>query len=177
MYPLVKGKCFSPEGGRTCSKPKHSCLRKVVSFYHAPWRKAWRLAGRAIQVLLQQTSPGFAVWNLNEATTTFQKQFALLHSGSDPWICEQCRRPKWRATLLVADAAQMYEQIDTAQVLSSFGRGGSEDARCNLEGRQSLCADEGELQVGLAGICTPDPQHLRFFRCSNCAVCSGPAAP
>ena len=45
MYPFVKAKCFDTSGGRLCRKKNHSCFRKVVSFFKAPWRRAWRLAG------------------------------------------------------------------------------------------------------------------------------------
>lgn len=35
VYPFVKSKCFSAAGGHICQKPRHSCVRKVVS---SPWR-------------------------------------------------------------------------------------------------------------------------------------------
>ncbi|CAE7587433.1 unnamed protein product, partial [Symbiodinium microadriaticum] len=95
---------------------------KVVSFYHAPWRKAWRLAGRAIQIIVQATFPGFAVWNLQAAVPQFCEAFGQLRCSTDPCRCERCGAAKHPSTLLVADAAQMYEQIDTAKVLIAFDR-------------------------------------------------------
>ncbi|CAE7835989.1 unnamed protein product [Symbiodinium sp. CCMP2592] len=94
----------------------------VVSFYHAPWRKAWRLAGRAIQIIVQATFPGFAVWNLQTAVPQFCEAFDQLRSSTNPCRCDKCGAAKYPSTLLVADAAQMYEQIDTTKVLLAFDR-------------------------------------------------------
>ncbi|CAE7289589.1 unnamed protein product [Symbiodinium sp. CCMP2456] len=99
-------------------KGKVTAKSMVVSFYHAPWRKAWRLAGRAIQIIVQATFPGFAVWNLQ----AFCEAFGQLRCSTDPSRCERCGAAKHPSTLLVADAAQMYEQIDTAKVLLAFDR-------------------------------------------------------
>ena len=55
MYPFVKAKCYAQSGGHTCKKVGHSCFRKVVSFYKIPWRKAWRFASRALQILVIST--------------------------------------------------------------------------------------------------------------------------
>ena len=120
MYPFVKAKCFAASGGHTCKKKNHSCLRKVVSFFRAPWRGAWRLAGRAIQVLIRVTGPGFSVWKLKQVVPIFQQKMAGLRSSPCPQMCVCCKGPKHATTLLVADAAQMYEQVNSNLVLQAF---------------------------------------------------------
>ena len=120
MYPFVKAKCFSATGGRTCSKANHSCLRKVVSFFKSPWRRAWRLAGRAIQVLISLTGDGFSVWQLKQIIPTFRARMAKLRVSQQPGQCIMCGKCKPFTSLLIADAAQMYEQINTILVLEAF---------------------------------------------------------
>ena len=120
MYPFVKAKCFAASGGHTCQKIGHSCLRKVVSFVHVPWRRAWRLGGRAVQILISSTGPGFSVWKLKQVVPIFRQKFGMLRWGPDPQECICCNGPKWYTTLLVADAAQMYEQVDSRLVLDAF---------------------------------------------------------
>ena len=120
MYPFVKAKCFSATGGHTCSKANHSCLRKVVSFFKSPWRRAWRLAGRAIQVLISLTGDGFSVWQLKQIIPTFRARMAKLRVSQQPGQCTMCGKCKPFTSLLIADAAQMYEQINTILVLEAF---------------------------------------------------------
>jgi hypothetical protein len=120
MYPFVKAKCFSATGGHTCSKANHSCLRKVVSFFKSPWRRAWRLAGRAIQVLISLTGDGFSVWQLKQIIPTFRARMAKLRVSQQPGQCIMCGKCKPFTSLLIADAAQMYEQINTILVLEAI---------------------------------------------------------
>lgn len=120
MYPFVKAKCFDRNGGRLCQKKNHSCFRKVVSFFRAPWRRAWRLAGRAIQILVIATGAGFSVWRLRDVIPQFRSGFGKLRSSSSPMRCENCQCEKRATCMLVADAAQMYEQVSTDLVLQAF---------------------------------------------------------
>lgn len=120
MYPFVKAKCFAENGGRSCSKKNHSCFRKVVSFFNVPWRKAWRLAGRAVQILIISTGAGFSVWRLRNVIPQFRRGFGKLRSSKSPLRCERCQCDKNHTCVLVADAAQMYEQINASLVLRAF---------------------------------------------------------
>ena len=51
-YATIKSKCFSA-GRKVCSKPLHSCVRKVVSCASWPGRKRWRSSHRALQAVGQ----------------------------------------------------------------------------------------------------------------------------
>ena len=120
MYPFVKSKCYAAEGGHVCKKPRHSCLRKVVSFFRAPWRRSWRLVGRGIQLLIMSTGPGFSVWRLRDIIPTLQKGLQVLRAPGNLRCCTCCGANKQPTTMLIADAAQMYEQINTDLVISAF---------------------------------------------------------
>ena len=148
-YPFVKKKCFSIDGGRTCKKKAHSCLRKVISFIHAPWRRAWRLAGRAIQVMITCTGQGFAVWRLKDVIPRLRADFQKLRPASIPGVCECCKGPMPPTSLLVADAAQMYEQINTDLVMAAF------DAKAqrlkDLYGESSLTVRRARPVAGWPG--------------------------
>ena len=148
-YPFVKKKCFSVDGGRTCKKKAHSCLRKVISFIHAPWRRAWRLAGRAIQVMITCTGQGFAVWRLKDVIPRLRADFQKLRPATIPGVCECCKGPMPPTSLLVADAAQMYEQINTDLVMAAF------DAKAqrlkDLYGESSLTVRKARPVAGWPG--------------------------
>ena len=56
LYCSFKLKCWAGEGPsrRTCTKPGHSCTRKIVSFIHLPGRRLNKRFHRAAQTLLQE---------------------------------------------------------------------------------------------------------------------------
>ena len=122
MYPFVKAKCYAESGGHICKKLGHSCFRKVVSFYAIPWRKAWRLASRALQILVISTGGGFSVWRLKDIIPQFKAGFAGLRPADEPHQCIHCQGVKYHTTMLVADAAQMYEQVSSTRVIQAFDR-------------------------------------------------------
>ena len=49
MYMNPKAKLFTHLGGRTCQKPGHSCLRKVVSWCSHPAVDYYRWLARGVQ--------------------------------------------------------------------------------------------------------------------------------
>ena len=149
MYPFVKSKCFSASGGRTCTKQGHSCLRKVVSFFKAPWRRAWRLAGRALQVLVIQTGAGFSIWQLKDIVPVFKRRFSKLRCGPSIDECVRCQRMKRPTTFLVADAAQMYEQVDMALVLQAFDAKSA--ALLGSHGVETITVKKGRSFAGWCG--------------------------
>ena len=120
MHPFVKSKCFSDAGGRTCSKPNHSCFRKVISFFKIPWRRAWRLAGLALQILIKGTGAGFSVWRLRDVIPQLRRGLHMLRLPEDPTVCQHFRGKKHPTCMLVADAAQVYEQVKTELVLQAY---------------------------------------------------------
>ena len=122
MYPFVKAKCYAQSGGHTCKKVGHSCFRKVVSFYKIPWRKAWRFASRALQILVISTGAGFSVWRLKDVIPQFKVGLARLRAADKPHQCIHCQGMKNHTTMLIADAAQMYEQVSPTRVIQAFDR-------------------------------------------------------
>ena len=62
----MKPKCFS-NGRRSCEKPGHSCMRRIVSYVKWPARRMWRQAGRALTFILQMTICTDEIWALNTA--------------------------------------------------------------------------------------------------------------
>ena len=122
MYPFVKAKCYAQSGGHTCKKVGHSCFRKVVSFYKIPWRRAWRFASRALQILVISTGAGFSVWRLKDIIPQFKVGLARLRAADKPHQCIHCQGMKNHTTMLIADAAQMYEQVSPTRVIQAFDR-------------------------------------------------------
>ena len=52
----IKSKCYDQSAmrrGRTCQKPGHSCMRKIISWWHHPARPQLRAAGRAAAVWIE----------------------------------------------------------------------------------------------------------------------------
>lgn len=43
-------------------------MKKVASLFQTLWRRAWRVAERATQILICSTGAGFSVWQLNQIT-------------------------------------------------------------------------------------------------------------
>ena len=166
MYPFVKSKCFAAEGGRCCAKKNHSCFRKVVSFFKIPWRRAWRLAGRAIQILILATGAGFSVWRLRDIIPQFRAGFTKLKVSTLPLQCERCHGAKRRTCILVADAAQMYEQVNADLVLKAFDYKASELQE--ERGHTTITVKKGKAVAGWSGGCvhTRSGTFVIFLCCS-----------
>ena len=117
-YCTIKSKCFSSHG-RTCIKPLHSCVRKIVSFVAWPLRRCWRAIHRGLETVLKCTGMGDEVWCLRDACRILDSRmrFAGLSRGAGP--CRRCRCPKPSVTCMTADAGQFYESVKAHHAISA----------------------------------------------------------
>ena len=81
MYMNLKAKCFAHLEGRTCKKPGHSCLRKVVSWRSHPAVDYYRWLARGAQTLVAAWGRGHDVSSLKTAAAELRSKVAAL---SDP---------------------------------------------------------------------------------------------
>ena len=110
MKPLVKSKCFSHGVGQTCAKPRHSCLRRVVSFAGAPHKAAWRRVASAVSFMLKDVGLSWDVFDISKAQLILKERLALLPPLRA--CCKCCGAPLSSTQVIVADIDQAYEQCD-----------------------------------------------------------------
>ena len=78
MYMNLKAKCFTHLEGRTCQKPGHSCLRKVVSWCSHPAVDYYRWLARGVQTLVAAWGKGHDVTSLKTAAAELRDKVAAL---------------------------------------------------------------------------------------------------
>ena len=115
MYMNLKAKCFGDCAGRTCTKDGHSCLRKVVSWCSHPAVDYYRWVARGVQTLVSTWGRGFEVASLKTAVSDLRSRVAELEAPETS-CCRRCARSMCGPSVLVADAAQMYEEVPPSRV-------------------------------------------------------------
>jgi hypothetical protein len=132
MYMNLKAKCFTHRQGRTCEKPGHSCLRKVVSWRSHPAVDYYRWLARGAQTLVAAWGRGHDVSSLKTAAAELRRKVAALSGpagggerGEDqrpPGVghCDRCGAYMPSPAVVVADAAQMYEEVPPSRVRSGL---------------------------------------------------------
>ena len=89
----LKAKCFSDGVGRVCTKPGHSCLRKVVSWRSHPAVDYYRWLARAVQTLVKSWGRAYEVTSLKTAAAELRRKVAALE-GTEDGRCERCGLPE-----------------------------------------------------------------------------------
>ena len=107
-YCNIKSKCHAGPVShpRSCTKPGHSCTRKVVSYYRMPFRRENRMVHRAAQVILERL-PSHELWALKNGPRTLREKcdpLKYLKCYERKYIF--CEGPKRKVTSLVTDASQ-----------------------------------------------------------------------
>ena len=146
--PFGEGKMFSGSW-RPHLSATWAQLFQEIGFLKAPWRRDWRLAGRAIQVLICTTGDGFPVWKLKQVAPLLRSNFAQLRAPDFAHTCVICGGYKWHTSLLVADATQMYEQVNTDLVISAFDANAAQLQ--DLKGVQTITVSRSRPVKGWAG--------------------------
>ena len=93
----------------------HSCLRKVVSWCSHPAVDYYRWLARGAQTLVTTWGRSFEVASLKTAASDLRTRVASLVEPATPH-CERCGRAMSGPSVLVADAAQMYEAVPPSRV-------------------------------------------------------------
>eukprot|EP00973_Karenia_brevis_P086523 11998968-Karenia_brevis.AAC.1 len=63
-FPLVKSKCFDPDGTHVCTKENHSCMRRVINSGCGPWKFGWQTISKAARGVLQHSKVGCEVLDI-----------------------------------------------------------------------------------------------------------------
>ena len=108
IKPLIKSKCFASGIGRSCTKPGHSCIRRVVSFAGNPCKSAWRRVSACISHMLKSTRISADVLDISEAPERLREGIKSLPSLS--CSCHRCGIPLHTFGVVVGDIDQAYEQ-------------------------------------------------------------------
>ena len=132
MYMNLKAKCFTHLEGRTCEKPGHSCFRKVVSWRSHPAVDYYRWLARGAQTLVAAWGRGHDVSSLKTAARELRSKVAVLSGpaadgrpgGEGQALgaarCARCDAHMPCLAVVVADAAQMYEEVPPSRVRSGL---------------------------------------------------------
>eukprot|EP00959_Pyramimonas_sp_CCMP1952_P140026 2930222-Pyramimonas_sp.AAC.1 len=115
VSPTVKGKCFSPPGQRTCCKPFHSCLQRVITCSQAPGSDWFQIVGRAARDLPSRSEATSEVYNTNHAADEVRR---LRDSRPQKLGTRRgrCTKHLSEPSVVVADADQAFEQCSAAAV-------------------------------------------------------------
>ena len=125
----LKAKSFAHMQGRTCQKPGHSYFRKVVSWCsHPAGDYYYRWLARGAQTLVAAWGRGHDVSSLKTAAAELKSKVAALSGpavggragaeGQAPGAvhCARCKAHMPCPAVVVADAAQMYEEVPPSRV-------------------------------------------------------------
>ena len=149
MYMNLKAKCFTHLEGRTCQKPGHSCLRKVVSWCSHPAVDYNRWLARGVQTLVAAWGRGHDVTSLKTAAAELRSKVAALSDladdgrpgargqAPDTAFCARCNAHMPCPAVVVADAAQMYEEVPPSRI------------RCGLRSLITWATDRGYTGVAV----------------------------
>ena len=122
VYCSIKSKCFwaGHKAQRICQQLRHSCARKICSYWKWPRRHLWRKVHRCIDLLIKHFSPGAETWGLDDASSRLKTGLQRLRSGTHPCICCRCGLHKDPLNVVVADAGQFYEEVSPGQACAAF---------------------------------------------------------
>ena len=113
-YTSIKHKCFQGEGSsRSCSKPHHSCMRRIVSYCKWPCRGVWRQASRALAFVVRQTIFSDEVWGLKDARADMEKKMDRLAAPRRAGLCDRCGGRCHPLQGITADAGQFFEAVSS----------------------------------------------------------------
>eukprot|EP00933_Yihiella_yeosuensis_P084273 TRINITY_DN9869_c0_g2_i2.p1 TRINITY_DN9869_c0_g2~~TRINITY_DN9869_c0_g2_i2.p1 ORF type:complete len:1202 (-),score=121.45 TRINITY_DN9869_c0_g2_i2:263-3868(-) len=123
-YATIKSKCHQGDASiasvHSCTKPGHSCMRKIISWACVEHgvRRAFKLVSQAATLLAYRFVLGLETPDLKSSATDLKKGLGML---CQPTLsCKSCKARKQPYAFLVCDAAQMYEQLQAADVMKSL---------------------------------------------------------
>ena len=77
-YTTLKQKCFQSEVAQTCTKPGHSCFRRIIAWTTHPAKSLYRGAARAISGMITALNAGFETASLHTAIPDLRRAVAKL---------------------------------------------------------------------------------------------------
>ena len=150
-YGTFKAKCFSAwqEVGHVCSKPLHSCLRKIVSCCKWPFRRRWRWIHRAWETVIRQSCPSDEIWSLKDACQIMSSRCKTAKVSDGLQHCGRCGCDKPTCVAITADAGQFFETVQPPQAIAAARRCLSRCAR--MHGHVTVSVLTGPKRIGFLG--------------------------
>ena len=124
VYTSLKAKCFGTgdaAGHRTCQKPGHSCVRRIVSYSTWRARRAWRAVGRALSFVVIKSTSTDEINSLKEARPVMDARLERLCAPRVPGCCDRCHSPCLGLQGITADAGQFYEAVSSTDACEAAG--------------------------------------------------------
>ena len=126
-YCTIKSKCHDQSAmrrGRTCQKPGHSCMRKIISWWHHPARPQLRAAGRAAAAWIECLRMSWECASMKTSCSDLRRLWcrACRTAGDDCCRshCRLCEKVLHSPTVYTADAAQFYEEVRGSDILDTL---------------------------------------------------------
>ena len=122
-----KSKCHDQSAmrrGRTCQKPGHSCMRKIISWWHHPARPKLRAAGRAAAAWIECLRVSWECTSMKTSCSDLRRSWsrACLAAGDGRCRshCRLCKKVLHTPTVHTADAAQFHEEVRGSDILDTL---------------------------------------------------------
>eukprot|EP00959_Pyramimonas_sp_CCMP1952_P254863 5323099-Pyramimonas_sp.AAC.1 len=65
LFPLVKSKCYSDEGGLACKKEGHSHWRRILDMSGTPHALGWKVAARGTRSVVHEAGVSREMFDIN----------------------------------------------------------------------------------------------------------------
>eukprot|EP00971_Amphidinium_carterae_P082130 1624575-Amphidinium_carterae.1 len=119
VYPLVKSKCFANCGRRTCAKPNHSCMRRIVCMACFPWASGWKVVARAVRGVVRRTNVSHEMWDLSNTRQTID---GLVYNFGSPLACScvRCGIQLSTYSAVTLDIDQAFGACDGSKLLGAW---------------------------------------------------------
>eukprot|EP00927_Polykrikos_kofoidii_P058377 TRINITY_DN5285_c0_g1_i1.p1 TRINITY_DN5285_c0_g1~~TRINITY_DN5285_c0_g1_i1.p1 ORF type:complete len:1325 (-),score=85.31 TRINITY_DN5285_c0_g1_i1:1897-5871(-) len=123
LFPLIKSKCYNNDGTKKCTRPRHSCWRRVVDMAKTPHKQGWRTMARAIRGIVENSGVGFEIFDMKNAAPRILATIESLDASRVSSCCHSCGkalRPGLHVTTL--DIDQAFEACTASQVIPAWLR-------------------------------------------------------
>ena len=119
VFALVKSKCYQDNGAKCCTKPGHSCLRRVFDMSAGPYRRAWLTAGRGARGVVKACAEPIELFSLHDLLPHVKRAVNSL-TAPPTSSCSRCSSSITGLQLVAADIDQAYEACEAASVMEAW---------------------------------------------------------
>ena len=121
LFPLVKSKCYSDEGERTCTKEGHSHWRRILDMSGTPYAAGWKTTARGIRAVVQESGVSREIFDINYARKHLQQAFFCLERSENPSVCMCCQGAMEPGLHVVTvDIDQAFESCKASSIVPAW---------------------------------------------------------
>ena len=118
LFGMVKSKCFSDAGEKVCTKPGHSCIRRVMDTSGGLHSASWKLVGRGIRGAVMALE-GYEIFEPSSAIPVIKARLAVLACGNG--FCKVCgKRLAQQLNVFSCDVDQAFEACNGESVSQAW---------------------------------------------------------